>query len=115
MGVGVCWGVVLGVGVVALFLEFWNRYYAPVYGVKDATLLAIYSHMISYPLYLSAYAFGHIIQFQIEDYLKGRNFADEVSRIYSQGRLTPNVWIRQATGSDLTADALLAAVREALK
>lgn len=101
--------------VVALSKEIWNRYYAPVYGVKDATLLAIYSHMISYPLYLSAYAFGHIIQFQIEDYLKGRNFADEVSRIYSQGRLTPNVWIRQATGSDLTADALLAAVREALK
>lgn len=96
--------------VVSLSKEIWNRYYAPVYGVKDATLLAIYSHMISYPLYLSAYAFGHIIQFQIEDYLKGRSFADEVSRIYSQGRLTPNVWIRQATGSDLTADALLAAV-----
>ena len=93
----------------------WNRYYAPVYGVKDSPLLAIYSHMISYPLYLSAYAFGHIIQFQIEDYLKGKDFATEVSRIYSQGRLTPNVWIQKATGRDLTAETMLTALREVLK
>ena len=101
--------------VIDLAKGVWNRYYAPVYGVKDSPLLAIYSHMISYPLYLSAYAFGHIIQFQIEDYLKGKDFATEVSRIYSQGRLTPNVWIQKATGRDLTAETMLTALREVLK
>ena len=42
--------------VIRLSKEIWNKYYAPVFGVKDETVLAIYSHMIGYPLYLSAYA-----------------------------------------------------------
>lgn len=84
-------------------------------GIKDETVLAIYSHMIGYPLYLSAYAFGQIIEFQLENYLNGKDFANEVSRIFKQGRLTPNVWIKQATGNDLTVDPMLEAVRKVLK
>lgn len=101
--------------VVSLSKEVWNKYYAPVFGCKDETVLGIYSHMIGYPLYLSAYAFGQIIEFQLDNHLQGKDFAGEVSRIFRQGRLTPNVWIKQATGNDLSVDPMLQAVREVLK
>ena len=95
--------------------EIWNKYYAPVFGKKDETVLAIYSHMISYPLYLSAYAFGQIIEFQLEDYLNGKNFAQEVDRIYRLGRLTPNEWMIQATGNDLSVEPMLHALQKVIK
>ena len=71
--------------------------------------------MIAYPLYLSSYAFGQIIQHQIEDYLAGKDFATEVSRIFKQGRLTPNAWIQQATGKPLSVDPLLEKVRQVIQ
>jgi hypothetical protein len=98
--------------VIRLSKEVWNTYYAPVMGVRDEPILAIYSHTISYPLYLSAYSFGQIIEFQMEQYLKGKNFATEVDRIYRLGRLTPNQWILQATGKPLSVEPLLQAVRD---
>ncbi|MCA1741490.1 MAG: hypothetical protein LC630_03265, partial [Bacteroidales bacterium] len=73
--------------------EVWNKYFAPVMGVSDSPLLAIYSHMINGPLYLQNYAYGQIIQFQIEDHLKGKDFSDEIDRMYSLGRLTPQHWM----------------------
>ncbi|MDR2920948.1 MAG: hypothetical protein LBV72_16510 [Tannerella sp.] len=100
--------------VIRLSKEIWNKYYAPVFGVKDETVLAVYSHMIGYPLYLSAYAFGQIIEFQLENYMQGKDFASEVDRIFKLGRLTPNVWIKEATGKPLSVDPLLEAVRKAL-
>lgn len=99
---------------IALSKEIWNKYYAPVFGVKDETVLAVYSHMISYPLYLSAYAFGQIIEFQLDQYLEGKNFANEVERIFRQGRLTPNQWMILATGSPLTVEPMLEAVRQVI-
>lgn len=98
--------------VIRLSKEIWNEYYAPVFGIKDEPVLAIYSHMISYPLYLSAYAFGQIIEFQLEQHLNGKDFAVEVDRIFRLGRLTPNQWILEATGKPLSVDPLLKAVRE---
>jgi len=92
--------------------DVWNEYFAPVFGVRDEPVLAIYSHAISYPLYLSAYAFGQIIEFQLEQYLNGKDFAGEVDRIFRLGSLTPNQWIIQATGQPLSVDPLLKAVRE---
>lgn len=100
---------------IALSKEIWNKYYAPVFGVKDETVLAVYSHMISYPLYLSAYAFGQIIEFQLEQYLEGKDFAKEVERIFCQGRLTPNQWIILATGSPLSVEPMLEEVRKVIK
>ena len=47
--------------VINIATEVWNEYYAPVLGVKDSPILAIYSHAIDNPLYLSAYPIGHII------------------------------------------------------
>ena len=45
--------------------EVWNRYYAPAFGGRDQEILAIYSHMIVYGLYLPDYPIGHIIAFQV--------------------------------------------------
>ena len=100
--------------VLELSRSIWNEYYAPVFGIGDETVLAVYSHMIGYPLYLSAYAFGQMIEFQLEDYLNGKDFAAEVSRVYTLGRLTPNRWMQQATGTPLSAGPLLEAVRKIL-
>ncbi|MDR3339546.1 MAG: hypothetical protein LBT25_05530 [Candidatus Symbiothrix sp.] len=98
--------------VIRLSQEIWNTYYAPIFGLKDETILAVYSHMISYPLYLSAYTFGQIIEFQLDKHLNGKDFAGEVDHIFRLGRLTPKQWILQATGKPLSVEPLLKAVRE---
>ena len=96
-------------------VDVWNKYFAPVMGVSDSPLLAIYSHMINGPLYLQNYAYGQIIQFQIEDHLKGKDFSDEIDRMYSLGRLTPQHWMNQAAGVKISAQPVLRALEEALK
>lgn len=94
--------------------EVWNDYYAPVFGEKDSPILAIYSHMIDYPLYLSAYPIGHLIDFQIEKQIKDKSFADEVYRIYSQGRLTPQIWMKNAVGNEVSGEPMLEAAENAI-
>jgi len=96
-------------------IEVWNKYYAEIFGVKDQPILAIYSHMIDYPLYLSAYPIGHLIDFQIEKQIKDKNFADEVMRIYSAGRIVPQLWMKRAVGEELSAKPLIEAVDVALQ
>lgn len=105
----------LKVAVIALSKEVWNKYFAPVFGSRDEIILGIYSHMICYPLYLSAYSFGQIIDFQVDNYLTSHQFALEVDRMYRLGRLTPNQWMLQATGSPLSVEPMLKAVEERLK
>jgi len=95
--------------------EIWNKYYADVFGSKDEPILAIYSHMINYPLYLPAYPIGQLIQFQVEEQMKGKNFAAEVDRIYKQGRLVPQLWMQGAVGKELSAEPILNAATEAMK
>ena len=41
--------------VLSIAKDIWNRFYAPVFGVKDSTILGIYSHMIDSLLYLPDY------------------------------------------------------------
>jgi hypothetical protein len=101
--------------VVNIAIEIWNQYYAPVFGVKDTPILAIYSHMIDNPLYLSNYPVGHIIDFQMDQHLKGKNFAEEVIRIYSTGRLIPQLWMKNAVGSEISITPLLEATGAALQ
>jgi hypothetical protein len=100
---------------VAIAREVWNKYFALVLGVSDSPLLAIYSHMINTPLYLQNYAYGQIIQFQIDEYLKGKDFSDEIDRMYSLGRLTPQHWMNMAVGTKISPQPLLRALEEALK
>lgn len=101
--------------VMRIAIDVWNKYYAEVYGVKDSPILAIYSHMISNPLYLANYSFGHLIDFQIEQYLVGKDFAKEVDRIWSIGRLTPDVWMQKAVGESISINPMIKATEEALK
>lgn len=100
--------------VIRLSKEVWNKYYADAFGIKDQTLLAAYSHMLHYPLYLSAYPIGHLIAFQVNQYVKDKNLPAEIDRIFRLGRLTPNEWMRRATGEQVSTQPLLDAVNEAL-
>mgnify|MGYP003290909651 CR=1 FL=1 len=101
--------------VIAIAQEVWNKYFAPNLGEENSPILAIYSHMIDSPLYLPNYPYGHIIQFQLEQQLKGKVVADEIQRIYPVGRITPQNWMRHAVGSEVSTQPLLAAAAEALK
>ncbi|MFZ4563037.1 MAG: hypothetical protein ACOYNU_06625 [Bacteroidales bacterium] len=101
--------------VIKTAIEVWNQYYAPVFGIKDTPILAIYSHMIDNPLYLSNYPVGHLIEFQLNQFLKGKNFADEAIRIYSAGRLIPQLWMKNAVGSEISIKPLQDATESALK
>lgn len=87
--------------------DVWNRYYAPVFRVKDVDLLAIYSHMISNGLYLPDYPIGHIIAFQLARHFHGRDFGAEFERVARQGRLTPDAWMQGAVGAPISTRALL--------
>ncbi len=101
--------------VVSKSKEIWNQYYAPVFGVKDQPILAIYSHMIDAPLYLSAYPVGHLIDFQVENQIKGKNFADEVFRMYTQGKVIPQYWMKNAVGNEISIQPMINSTNEALK
>ena len=100
--------------VVAIAKDVWNRYYEPVLGTHDSPLLAVYSHMVNVPMYLPNYPFGHIVEYQLEDYLatlpNRQAFATAIRRIYTLGRLTPQQWMRQAVGSEVSVTPLLEAV-----
>ncbi len=101
--------------VIAKAKELWNTYYASVLGGKDETILAIYSHMIDNPLYLSNYPVGHLIDFQIEGQIKGKHMAAEIQRMYTQGRIIPQMWMNNSVGAEISTEPLLKAVRKALE
>ncbi|HTX87770.1 MAG TPA: hypothetical protein VMC08_02185 [Bacteroidales bacterium] len=101
--------------VIKTAIEVWNKYYADAFGVKDTPILAIYSHMIEDPLYLSNYPVGHLIDFQLDQFFKGKDFGKESIRIYSAGRLIPQVWMKHAVGSEISIKPLLDATDAALK
>jgi hypothetical protein len=101
--------------VIAIAKEIWNEFYAPVFGSTDEPILAIYSHMISYPLYLSNYPLGHVIDFQIEQYIADKHFASEIERMFSLGSLIPQEWMRQAVGMKLSVQPTLEATSIAVK
>jgi len=94
--------------------EVWNTYFSPVFGIKDELILGIYSHMISNPLYLAAYSYGQIIEFQLEEHLIGKNFANEIDRIYMQGRLIPQRWMEGAVGNKISVKPILNKLDKAL-
>ncbi|MBO7225649.1 MAG: hypothetical protein J6V35_07045, partial [Bacteroidales bacterium] len=91
--------------------ETWNKYYYPVLGTKDSPLLAIYSHMVNSPMYLPNYPLGHIIEYQLESHFakftNKQDFANEIKRIYTIGRLTPQLWMQQAVGENISTQPIL--------
>jgi hypothetical protein len=95
--------------------DVWNRYYAPVFGQQDSPLLGIYSHMISYPLYLADYPLGHLIAFQIKQQMEREGtVGPEFVRMAVTGSVVPDLWMTQATGAPVGAEALLTATEAAL-
>ncbi len=95
--------------------KIWNQYYAPVLSGKDTPLLGIYSHMISYPLYLSNYVLGHTIAFQIEETVnKVGKVGPEFERIAKFGAVLPDAWMIHASGAPVGAGPLLRATEKAL-
>ena len=100
--------------VISIATGIWNKYYAPVFGVEDSPILAVYSHMIASPLYLSNYAYGSIIDFQVSQYIADKAFNEEVDRIWKLGRLTPKVWMVEAVGEDMSVEPMLKACDKAV-
>lgn len=101
---------------ISIAKEIWNRYYAPVFNLKDVTILGIYSHMISYPLYLADYPLGHLIAYQIEEQIrKVGNVGTEFDRIVRIGNVAPDLWMLQATGSKVGPKAIIGATEKVLK
>jgi hypothetical protein len=96
--------------------EVWNSYFAPVFGIEDITLLGIYSHIIHSYLYLPDYPIGHLIAFQVKEQMKKEgNIGREFERMAVMGRITPDLWMQNATGSRVGAEALIEATERALK
>jgi oligoendopeptidase F len=100
--------------MINLARELWNRYYAPVFGMRDVVLPAIYSHIIAYGLYTPDYSLGMIITSQVEDFVRSRSLADEMERMCLLGRIAPDVWMEEAVGEPVSSEALLEAAEAAL-
>ncbi len=104
--------------VVRLAKQTWNHYYAPVLGGKDVLLLGIYSHMIQNTLYLPDYPIGHLIAAQIEEHLAKQppgSLGREFERMAKFGQVTPDLWLKNATGAPLSTAPLLRMTEAALK
>jgi len=101
--------------VLQIAKDIWNRFYEPIFQKKDVVLLGIYSHMIDSFLYLPDYPLGHMIAFQLEEHMKRTGKIDpEFERVARQGRIGPDLWMENATGSPVGPEALLAATERAL-
>ncbi len=104
--------------VLGIARDAWNRWYAPVFARSDVTLLAVYSHAVSHPLYLPDYPLGHLVCFQVEEHFrhlpKDRYaFGREVERMATLGRLTPALWMRAAVGEPVSSRPLIDAAADA--
>ena len=94
--------------------EVWNRHYAPVFGVKDSPVLAIYAHMFYDSLYIPNYPLGRLIAFQVEDYFKTHALGTEMERMCRIGGVTPAEWMRQAVGGPISSAPMLVAAKKSL-
>jgi len=105
----------LKAATLAIARDVWNRFFAPVLGEKDVTLLAVYSHMIDAFLYLPDYPIGHMIAFQVERQMeKVGAIGPEFERMTKLGNLAPDLWMTEATGAPVGPEALLAEAEKAL-
>jgi hypothetical protein len=96
--------------------DVWNRYYAPVFGIEDVTLLGIYSHMIHSFLYLPDYPVGGMIAHQIEEQIaRSGDLGAEFERMCLAGNIAPDLWMKNATGRAVGPDALLQATAAAIE
>jgi hypothetical protein len=107
--------VELRTAMIEIAKKVWNDYYAPILGMKDQILLAIYSHIVDGAMYTPDYPLGHIISFQIEEFLKSHSLAPEMERMCKLGRLSPQIWMQQAVGQKVSTKPLIEAAEKAVK
>jgi oligoendopeptidase F len=93
----------------------WNKYFAPLLGMNDQILLAVYSHIVDGGMYTPDYPLGHIISFQIEEYLKNHALATEMERMCKLGRLSPQIWMQQAVGEKISVTPMIHAAERAVQ
>lgn len=105
----------LKAATIAIAKDIWNQYFAEIFGVRDVPILAIYNHFISGALYLHSYPIGNIVVMQLEEQFEGKDFAKEMIRTCKIGKLTPDLWMMEATGKPLSSRPLLTAMRKALE
>jgi hypothetical protein len=100
---------------VAIAREVWNRWYAPVIGVRDSPVLAIYSQIVDETLYMADYPIGHLVAAQLEErFALAGKVGPEFERMTVFGSLPADLWMRNATGAPVSAKALLEGTRKAL-
>jgi hypothetical protein len=88
--------------------DVWNRWYAPVFRRDDVTLLGVYAHMVDEFLYLPDYPIGLMIAAQIERQMeRAGSVGEEFERMARMGNVTPDLWMKNATGRAVGAEALL--------
>jgi hypothetical protein len=105
----------LKAAMVDIARQVWNKYFAPVLGIENQFLLAIYSHIIYRAMYTPDYPLGHIISFQIEQYLKEHDLALEMERMCKLGTLAPQIWMQKAVEEKISAQPLIMAAEKAVK
>ena len=72
--------------------------------------------MIDSFLYLPDYPIGHLIAFQIEEQMeKAGNIGAEFERMATVGSVTPDLWMKKATGAPVGPEALLTATKRAFE
>jgi hypothetical protein len=102
--------------VLEISKEVWNAYFAEIFGKRDVTILAVYSHLVHSFLYLPDYAIGHMIAFQVKEQMRNAgNIGIEFERMAVAGRIAPDLWMKNATGKRVSPDALIEATERALK
>jgi hypothetical protein len=102
--------------VLEISKDVWNAYFAEIFGMRDVTILAVYSHMVHSFLYLPDYAIGHMIAFQVKEQMReAGNIGLEFERMAVAGRIAPDLWMKNATGKRVSPDALIEAAGRALK
>jgi hypothetical protein len=105
----------INIAIRSLAKAIWNKYFAPVMGMRNEYILAIYSHIINYALYLPNYPIGHIVAFQVLDYCGRRNWPEEMERMCKIGCVSPNMWAKEAVGEPLSLVSMIKMTKVALK
>jgi hypothetical protein len=101
--------------VIKIAKDIWNRYYAPVFGVKDSPILAVYSHMIYHAIYLPDYPLGHIIAYQIEKFFETNSLGENMERMCKIGSVTPKQWMIQAINEEIKPEPMIQDAMKALE
>jgi hypothetical protein len=71
--------------------------------------------MINSGLYLPNYPLGHIMSFQVGEYLDKNGLAKEMERLCRIGQVTPSEWMRLAVGSGISPRPIIDAAGESVK